>query len=192
MTRSTRRYGCLGRPLCGRSRHPRVACGSRLYRTVTRAPFQRYMRTPEDNPDGYALRCGDNVCRVVCAPVSRCTCDVMGAYAAPCCCSPRTSTPTHYSWCMEQVIQGACRPVACSGAVDCFPLPHPPHTLLCPAHTGDDNVHFLNSMELVNSLVENQILFEMMAYPNQQHGLSSNGTQEHVWRVLTRYVMKNL
>ena len=74
-----------------------------------------------------------------------------------------------------------------SGA-PCLILHAPRYVLL----TGDDNVHFLNSMELTNQLVQNQILFDMMAYPNQQHGLSTNGAQDHIWRLLTRQVFRKL
>ena len=38
--------------------------------------------------------------------------------------------------------------------------------------TADDNVHFQNSMEMVNSLVKSNIEFDFFAYPNKNHGIS--------------------
>lgn len=33
--------------------------------------------------------------------------------------------------------------------------------------TGDDNVHFSNSAEIMKQLILNQIMFDVMVYPNQ-------------------------
>jgi len=68
----------------------------------------------------------------------------------------------------------------------------PDNQLLLVHGTGDDNVHYLNSMELVKQLVAAQVLFDFMAYPNQQHGISNSGAQDHIWRILSRHVDSHL
>ncbi len=72
---------------------------------------ERYMRTPQENPEGY-----DNN-----SPVSH-TAMIKGNY------------------------------------------------LLCHG-SGDDNVHYQNAMELVKSMIANGIQFDLMIYPNKNHGI---------------------
>ena len=72
---------------------------------------ERYMRTPQENPEGY----DDN------SPVSN-TAMIKGNY------------------------------------------------LLCHG-SGDDNVHYQNAMELIKSLVSNGKQFDLMIYPNKNHGI---------------------
>ena len=46
--------------------------------------------------------------------------------------------------------------------------------------TGDDNVHFQNTVMLVNELVAlGNDDFELMFYPNRQHGIAANGAKAH-------------
>lgn len=47
-------------------------------------------------------------------------------------------------------------------------------------------------MELVKALVQEQVLFDFMAYPNQPHALSGGGAEDHVWRTLNRYIQRKL
>lgn len=58
--------------------------------------------------------------------------------------------------------------------------------------TGDDNVHFQNSMEWVNTLVANDVPFESMYYPNRNHGISGGNTREHLYRMLNTFILDNL
>ena len=51
--------------------------------------------------------------------------------------------------------------------------------------TGDDNVHFQNTVMLVNELVAlGNDGFELMFYPNRQHGIAANGAKAHIYREL--------
>ncbi|MFL5753073.1 MAG: S9 family peptidase, partial [Bacteroidia bacterium] len=43
--------------------------------------------------------------------------------------------------------------------------------------TADDNVHLQNSMEMTNSLVKYNIPFEIMMYPNKNHGIFGGNTR---------------
>jgi len=42
--------------------------------------------------------------------------------------------------------------------------------LLCHG-SGDDNVHYQNAMELVKSMIANGVQFDLMIYPNKNHGI---------------------
>lgn len=60
--------------------------------------------------------------------------------------------------------------------------------------TADDNVHFQNSVEMVKSLVKNNIDFESAYYPNKNHGISGmqDNTTFHLYSKMTNWIYKNL
>ena len=58
--------------------------------------------------------------------------------------------------------------------------------------SGDDNVHFQNSMELANSLVKNNIPFDFMVYPNKNHGIYGGYTRTHLFNKMLKFVKENL
>jgi dipeptidyl-peptidase 4 len=58
--------------------------------------------------------------------------------------------------------------------------------------TGDDNVHFSNSAEIMKALVLQQVMFDVMVYPNQDHSISRDGAGQHVWRKIGGYLLQNL
>lgn len=58
--------------------------------------------------------------------------------------------------------------------------------------TGDDNVHFQNSVALVNRLVAADVQFETMYYPNRNHGIYGGNTRHHLFRMLTDFILENL
>ncbi len=58
--------------------------------------------------------------------------------------------------------------------------------------TGDDNVHFQNSVEMVNALVANNIQFETMFYPNRNHGISDGNSREHLYQLMTNFILEKL
>jgi dipeptidyl-peptidase-4 len=65
--------------------------------------------------------------------------------------------------------------------------------LLIVHGTGDDNVHFQNSEIVINKLIEHNLPFTMMAYPNRSHGIyEGKNTSRHVFELLTRYLLANL
>jgi dipeptidyl-peptidase-4 len=65
--------------------------------------------------------------------------------------------------------------------------------LLLVHGSGDDNVHFQGSESLVNKLVRLGKPFEFMEYPNRSHCIcEGQGTTEHVYQLLTRYLMEHL
>jgi dipeptidyl-peptidase-4 len=65
--------------------------------------------------------------------------------------------------------------------------------LLIVHGSGDDNVHYQGTEELVNELVANDKPFEMMVYPNRTHGISEgDGTTRHLYELLVRYLTTHL
>jgi dipeptidyl-peptidase-4 len=65
--------------------------------------------------------------------------------------------------------------------------------LLVVHGTGDDNVHYQGTEQLVNALVAAGKQFSMMAYPNRSHGIyEGEGTSVHLYNLLTKYLADNL
>ena len=58
--------------------------------------------------------------------------------------------------------------------------------------TGDDNVHFQNSIEMVTALQKANKQFDFMMYPNKNHGIYGGNTRLHLFQMLTDYVEENL
>jgi dipeptidyl-peptidase-4 len=64
--------------------------------------------------------------------------------------------------------------------------------LLIVHGTGDDNVHYQNTETMVNALVAANRPFQLMTYPNRNHGISGGSTTRHLYELLTRFVMEKL
>jgi len=58
--------------------------------------------------------------------------------------------------------------------------------------TGDDNVHFQNSAELVHRLVQENKPFDMHFYPDQAHGFRGGVTNLHLYRKISSFIEENL
>ena len=58
--------------------------------------------------------------------------------------------------------------------------------------SGDDNVHVQNSMELINAMVKNNIPFDLMIYPNKNHGIYGGYTRLHLYTKVLKFVKENL
>lgn len=60
--------------------------------------------------------------------------------------------------------------------------------------TGDDNVHFQNSVQMVKALVKSGIDFESAYYPDKNHGISGilDNTSLHLWSKMTNWILQNL
>ena len=57
---------------------------------------------------------------------------------------------------------------------------------------GDDNVHFQNSMDFAEALVQANKQFEMQFYPNKNHGIYGGSTTIHLYTRMTDFIMENL
>ncbi|OCA78221.1 peptidase S9 [Chryseobacterium contaminans] len=93
---------------------------------------ERFMRTPQENPDGYDK-----------------------------------NSPTEYA----KLLNGK------------FLLIH---------GTADDNVHFQNSMELSEALIQNKKQFDFMAYPDKNHGIYGGQTRPQLYQKMTDFILNNL
>ncbi|AZA93965.1 Prolyl tripeptidyl peptidase precursor [Chryseobacterium nakagawai] len=93
---------------------------------------ERFMRTPQENPDGYDK-----------------------------------NSPTEYA----KLLKGK------------FLLIH---------GTADDNVHFQNSMELSEALIQNKKQFDFMAYPDKNHGIYGGQTRPQLYQKMTDFILSNL
>lgn len=58
--------------------------------------------------------------------------------------------------------------------------------------TGDDNVHFQNSVEMVNAMIKAGVKFDSEYYPNRNHGIGDRPAQYHLYRRMTDYLLEKL
>lgn len=58
--------------------------------------------------------------------------------------------------------------------------------------TADDNVHFQNSMEFSEALIQNKKQFEFMAYPDKNHGIYGGNTRPQLYQKMTEFILENL
>lgn len=58
--------------------------------------------------------------------------------------------------------------------------------------TADENVHFQNTMELMKVLNNEGKMYDFMAYPDKNHGISGGRTRMHLFELMTNYIVKNL
>ena len=58
--------------------------------------------------------------------------------------------------------------------------------------TADDNVHFQNSLEFSEALIQNKKQFEFMAYPDKNHGIYGGQTRPQLYQKMTDFILENL
>ena len=58
--------------------------------------------------------------------------------------------------------------------------------------TGDDNVHFQNSIQIINELEAKLKQFDLMIYPNRNHRISGGNTQLHLFTLISNYFLNHL
>ena len=81
-----------------------------------------------------------------------------------------------------------------SGYEDNSPVNHADKlegALLLVHGSADDNVHFQNSMEMVNALVEANKDFDFFAYPDRNHGIYGGNTRLHLFNMMMDFVKEN-
>ncbi|HEX2982486.1 MAG TPA: alpha/beta fold hydrolase, partial [Ignavibacteriales bacterium] len=57
---------------------------------------------------------------------------------------------------------------------------------------ADDNVHYINSVMLINKLISENKQFEMHAYPDRDHNIYGDNAREHLFNALTQFFLNNL
>jgi dipeptidyl-peptidase-4 len=63
--------------------------------------------------------------------------------------------------------------------------------LLLVHGSADDNVHYQNSMEMVNALVSANKQFDFFAYPDRNHGIYGGKTRLHLFNMMMDFVQEN-
>lgn len=58
--------------------------------------------------------------------------------------------------------------------------------------TGDDNVHFQNSVMFSEALIQENKAFEQAYYPNKNHGIYGGNTSLHLYNKMTSFILGNL
>ena len=58
--------------------------------------------------------------------------------------------------------------------------------------SGDDNVHYQNSMEMINSLVKENKQFDMFIYPNKNHSIYGGNTRNHLFNLMLNFTLEKL
>jgi len=58
--------------------------------------------------------------------------------------------------------------------------------------TADDNVHFQNSVMMINKMINNNIEFESGYYPNKNHSIRGGNTSFHLYNKMTKFILDNL
>ncbi len=57
--------------------------------------------------------------------------------------------------------------------------------------SADDNVHLQNSMEMAKAMVNANIPFDFMIYPNKNHGIAGGFTRYHLFSKMLKFVKEN-
>jgi len=64
--------------------------------------------------------------------------------------------------------------------------------LLLVHGTGDDHVHFQNSIQLIEALQAANRRFDLMIYPNRTHSVSGGNAQVHLFTKMTEWLEHDL
>lgn len=82
-----------------------------------------------------------------------------------------------------------------SGYDDNSPTTHAKHLkgkFLMIHGTADDNVHYQNAIEFAEALIQNKKQFQFMTYPDKNHGIYGGNTREHLYQMMTNFILENL
>jgi dipeptidyl-peptidase-4 len=67
------------------------------------------------------------------------------------------------------------------------------HGALLMAHgTGDDNVHFQNSVQMIDALIRAGKQFQLMIYPNKTHSISGSDARTHLFHMIDDHFVREL
>lgn len=58
--------------------------------------------------------------------------------------------------------------------------------------SGDDNVHYQNTMEMINALVKENKQFDLFIYPDKNHSITGATTRLHLYTKMTDFILNNL
>jgi len=58
--------------------------------------------------------------------------------------------------------------------------------------TGDDNVHWQNSAEMINAMIKSGAKYDSEVYPNRNHGIGDRAASFHLYRRMTNFILEKL
>ena len=58
--------------------------------------------------------------------------------------------------------------------------------------TGDDNVHFQHSAEMMKALILANKQFDNYTYPNRNHGIYGENARLHLFTKMTNFIIENI
>jgi dipeptidyl-peptidase-4 len=58
--------------------------------------------------------------------------------------------------------------------------------------TTDDNVHWQNSIIMVNELIRQNKQFQTMFYPGRAHGIHGDNATRHFYQLMTNFILEKL
>ncbi len=58
--------------------------------------------------------------------------------------------------------------------------------------SADDNVHYQNTLEMANALIEAGVDFELMIYPDHNHGIFTSTARWHLYRLMTDFLNRSI
>ncbi len=58
--------------------------------------------------------------------------------------------------------------------------------------TGDDNVHWQNSAEMINAMIKSGAKYDSEVYPNRNHGIGDRAASFHLYRRMTHFILEKL
>lgn len=58
--------------------------------------------------------------------------------------------------------------------------------------SADDNVHYQNTMEMINAIVKANKQFDLFIYPDRNHGIYGGNTRLHLFTMINDYILANL
>jgi dipeptidyl-peptidase-4 len=58
--------------------------------------------------------------------------------------------------------------------------------------TSDDNVHFQNSIQMIDALIKADKLFRLMVYPNKTHSISGRAARTHLFQLIEEHFEREL
>jgi dipeptidyl-peptidase 4 len=64
--------------------------------------------------------------------------------------------------------------------------------LLLVHGTGDDNVHFQNSVQMIDALIRAGKQFRLMIYPNKTHSIAGSDARDHLFHMIENHFQREL
>jgi dipeptidyl-peptidase-4 len=64
--------------------------------------------------------------------------------------------------------------------------------LLLVHGTSDDNVHFQNTIQMIDALIKAEKQFRLMVYPDKTHGIAGSATRTQLFHMMDDFWNKEL